>query len=46
VAGKFRVYEDDGVTIFMEANAWEDAAGTIPYKGTVLRRIDRLQWIP
>jgi hypothetical protein len=42
VAGKFRVYQNDGITVFMEADAWEDAAGTVRYRGTVLRRIDRL----
>lgn len=42
VAGTFTVYDDDGSTLF-QALAWEDTAGTVPYKGGDLRRIDRLE---
>ena len=42
VAGTFTVYADDGATILKSALAWEDAAGTIPYSGKALRRIDAL----
>lgn len=40
--GKFTIYADDSVTVLYQANAWEDAAGTIPYRGQALRRIDAL----
>jgi hypothetical protein len=40
--GTFTVYADDGVTVLKTALAWEDAAGTIPYSGKTLRRIDAL----
>lgn len=40
--GKFIIYDDDDVTPLLQADAWEDAAGTIAYRGNALRRIDRL----
>jgi len=40
--GKFTLYDDDGTTVLYESNAWEDTAGTIPYRGKALRRIDAL----
>lgn len=40
--GKFTLYDDDGSTILLQANAWEDTAGTIPYRGNGLRKLDRL----
>ena len=40
--GKFVLYDDDSTTILYQSNAWADAAGTIPYSGGVLARIDRL----
>jgi len=40
--GKFTLYDDDGVSILYQANAWADAAGTIPYTGGTLARIDAL----
>ena len=40
--GKFTLYDDDSTTILYQSNAWADAAGTIPYSGGVLARIDRL----
>ncbi len=43
VAGTFTVYDDDGVTPLWVANAWENAAGTIPFRGRALQRIDRLE---
>ncbi len=43
VAGTFTVYADDGVTPLFRASAWADAAGTTPYTGRDLRRIDRLE---
>jgi hypothetical protein len=42
VAGKYRIYDDDGVTVLWEAGAWEDVDATIPYSGKRLRRIDKL----
>lgn len=41
--GVFTLYADDGVTVLKTAQAWEDAAGTIPYRGQALRRLDALQ---
>lgn len=40
--GKFTLYDDDGVSVLYQANAWADAAGTIPYTGGTLARIDAL----
>jgi len=40
--GKFTIYDNDGVSVLYQANAWADAAGTVPYSGGALRRIDAL----
>lgn len=40
--GLYTLYADDGVTVLYTAAAWEDAAGTIPYSGGCLRRIDAM----
>ena len=40
--GKFTIYDDDSTTVLFQANAWADTAGTVPYSGGALRRIDRL----
>lgn len=40
--GTFTLYDDDGTTVLYQSNAWADAAGTIPYSGGVLARIDAL----
>lgn len=40
--GMFTLYDDDGVTVLLSAHAWADAAGTVPYSGGVLARIDAL----
>lgn len=40
--GLYTLYTDDGVTVLYTANAWEDSAGTIPYRGQALRRLDKL----
>ena len=40
--GKFTLYDDDGVTVLYTTSAWADAAGTVPYSGGALRRIDAL----
>ena len=42
ITGTFTVYDDDGITVLYSAPAWEDTAGTVPYSGKALRRIDRL----
>lgn len=41
--GTFRLYDDDGTTLLYEVAAWEDAAGTIPYRGRGLQKLDRLE---
>ncbi len=41
-AGTYTLYADDGVTVLYTTTAWEDAAGTIPYRGRELRRLDAL----
>ena len=40
--GTFTLYDDDGTTVLYTTNAWADAAGTAPYSGGALRRIDAL----
>lgn len=40
--GLFTLYADDNVTVLYTAAAWEDAAGTIPYSGGCVRRIDAM----
>lgn len=40
--GTFTVYDDDSVSVLFTASAWADAAGTIPYSGGTLGRIDAL----
>ena len=40
--GTFTLYDDDGTTVLYTTNAWADAAGTVPYSGGALRRIDAL----
>ncbi len=40
--GTFTIYDDDSVSVLFTANAWSDAAGTIPYSGGTLGRIDAL----
>lgn len=41
-SGLYTLYADDGVTVLYTAQAWEDAAGTIPYSGGCLRRLDAM----
>lgn len=40
--GTFTVYDDDSVSVLFTASAWADAAGTVPYSGGTLGRIDAL----
>lgn len=40
--GTFTIYDDDGTTVLLSAQAWADADGTVPYSGNTLARIDRL----
>lgn len=40
--GTFTIYDDDSVSVLFTASAWADAAGTIPYSGGTLGRIDAL----
>lgn len=41
--GLYTLYADDGTTVLKTAAAWEDVAGTIPYRGRGLARLDELQ---
>lgn len=40
--GTFTLYDNDGTTVLYTTSAWADAAGTVPYSGGALRRIDAL----
>ena len=40
--GVYTLYADDGLTVLKTAQAWEDAAGTIPYRGRALQRLDSM----
>jgi len=40
--GTFTLYDDDATTVLYTTSAWADAAGTVPYSGGALRRIDAL----
>lgn len=40
--GTFTIYDDDSVSVLFTASAWADAAGTVPYSGGTLGRIDAL----
>jgi hypothetical protein len=40
--GTFTIYDDDSVSVLFTAAAWADAAGTVPYSGGTLGRIDAL----
>lgn len=43
VSHTYTLFADDGVTVLKTALAWEDAAGTIPYKGMALQRLDPME---
>ncbi len=40
--GTFTLYDNDGTTVLYTTSAWANAAGTVPYSGGALRRIDAL----
>jgi hypothetical protein len=42
VGGTITVYDDDGTTVLLSANIFQDAAGTIPYAGQGAERRERL----
>jgi hypothetical protein len=42
ITSMYYLYADDGVTVLYSAPAWEDAAGTIPYSGGCVRRLDAM----
>jgi len=42
VAGTITVYDDDDVSVFLQGDLWEDAAGTIPYQGSGSERRDKM----
>lgn len=41
--GIYTLYADDGATVLYTAAAWEDIAGTTPYRGRGLARLDAMQ---
>jgi hypothetical protein len=41
--GKLKVRSDDSLTTILESLIWEDAAGTIPYRGQGIEKRDRLE---
>lgn len=43
VTGKLTVYDDDDTAVYAEADIYEDAAATQPYRGQGVERRDRLQ---
>ena len=40
--GKQQIYDDDNTTVLLEADAFEDTAGTTPYTGNAINRRDKL----
>jgi hypothetical protein len=42
VTGKQIIYDDDDVTPLLQAKAWENPAGTVPYQGNGINRRDKL----
>lgn len=40
--GLLTLYDDDGVTVYLTAQLYKDAAGTIPYNGTGTERRERM----
>lgn len=42
ILGTITVYADNGIDILLTAPLWEDAAGTIPYRGKGSERRDRM----
>ena len=42
VGGTITVYADDDSTVLLQADLWEDAAGTSPYAGSGAERRDRM----
>lgn len=42
VSGSITVYDDDGTTVLLSADIFQDAAGTIPYAGSGAERRERL----
>jgi hypothetical protein len=43
VTGKLVVYDDDDTSVYVEADIYEDAAATQPYRGQGVERRDKLQ---
>jgi hypothetical protein len=43
VTGKLVVYDDDDASVYVEADIYEDAAATQPYRGQGVERRDKLQ---
>lgn len=42
VSGQQIIYDDDDITPLLQANAWENTGGTIPYQGNGINRRDKL----
>jgi hypothetical protein len=42
VTGKMTVYDDDGTTVLLQGDLFEDALGSIPYRGQGAERRERL----
>lgn len=40
--GRMTVFDDDGSTVLLEGNLFEDSAGTVPYRGQGAERRERL----
>lgn len=40
--GEDLIYDDDGVTVLLRGDLWENVAGTVPYRGQGANRRDRL----
>jgi hypothetical protein len=40
--GTMRLYDDDGTTLLLQADLFQDAAGTIPYQGQGVERREKL----
>lgn len=40
--GRMTVFDDDGSTVLLEGNLFEDAAGSVPYRGQGAERRERL----
>jgi hypothetical protein len=42
LSGIMTVFDDDGSTVLLTANIWQNASGTVPYSGSGVDKRDRL----